>query len=64
MKQQQSISSDNVSRGGRILNKAMFYLILAITLSRAERVFDRCRTAGTCITRYVDGRAPESEPEH
>jgi hypothetical protein len=42
----------------------MFYLILAITLSKAVRVFDRCRTAGTCITRYVDGRAPESEPEH
>jgi hypothetical protein len=58
--QQQSISSDNVSRGKRILNKAMFYLILAITLSRAERVFDRCRTAGTCITRYLDDRAPES----
>jgi len=38
----------------------MFYLILAITLSRAVRVFDRCRTAGTCITRYVDDRVPES----
>jgi hypothetical protein len=62
--QQQSISSDNVSRARRILNKSMFYLILAITLSKAERVFDRCRTAGTCITRYVDGRAPQSEPEH
>ena len=58
--QQQSLSSDNVSRGRRILNKLMFYLILAITLSKAERVFDRCRTAGTCITRYVDDRAPES----
>jgi hypothetical protein len=38
----------------------MFYFILAITLGKAERVFDRCRTAGTCITRYVDDRAPES----
>ena len=62
--QQQSISPDNVSRGRRILNKSMLYLILAITLSRAERVFDRCRTAGTCITRYLDDRAPESGPEH
>jgi len=58
--QQQSISPDNISRGRRILNKPMFYLILAITLSRAVRVFDRCRTAGTCITRSVDDRAPES----
>jgi hypothetical protein len=58
--QQQSISPGNVSRGRRILNKSMFYLILAITLSKAVRVFDRCRTAGTCITRYVDDRAPES----
>ena len=58
--QRQSISSDTVSRGRRILNKLMFYFILAITLSKAERVFDRCRTAGTCITRYVDDRAPES----
>jgi hypothetical protein len=58
--QQQSISPDNLSRGRRILNKAVFYLILAITLSRAVRVFDRCRTAGTCITRYLDDRAPES----
>jgi len=57
--QQQSISPDNVSRGRRILNKSVFYLILAITLSRAVRVFDRCRTAGTCITRYLDDRAPE-----
>jgi hypothetical protein len=57
--QQQSISPDNISRGRRILNKPMFYLILAITLSRAVRVFDRCRTAGTCITRYLDDRAPE-----
>jgi hypothetical protein len=62
--QQQSISPDNVSRGRRILSKSMFYLILAITLSRAVRVFDRCRTAGTCITRYLDDRAPESWPEH
>jgi hypothetical protein len=38
----------------------MFYLILAITLSRAVRVFDRGRTAGTCITRCLDDRAPES----
>ena len=60
MKQQQSASPDNLSRGRRILNKSMFYLILAITLSRAVRVFDRCRTAGTCITRYLDDRAPES----
>ena len=58
--QQQSISPDNASPGRRILNKSMLYLILAITLSRAERVFDRCRTAGTCITRYVDDRVPES----
>jgi hypothetical protein len=58
--QQQSISPDNVSRGRRILNKSIFYLILAITLSKAERLFDRCRTAGTCITRYVDDRTPES----
>ncbi len=57
--QQQSISPDNISRGRRILNKPMFYLILAITLSRAVRLFDRCRTAGTCITRYLDDRAPE-----
>jgi hypothetical protein len=58
--QQQSISPDNVSRSRRILNKSVFYLILAITLSKAVRVFDRCRTAGTSITRYVDDRAPES----
>jgi len=62
--QQQSISPDNVSRGRRILNKSMFYLILAITLSKAERVSDRGRTAGTCITRYIDDRAPEPLPEH
>jgi hypothetical protein len=43
-----------------MLNKSVFYLILAITLSKAVRVFDRCRTAGTCITRYVEDRAPES----
>jgi hypothetical protein len=61
--QQQSISPRNASRSTRILHTSVIYVILAITLIKPERVFDRCRTAGTCVTRYFDGRARGPWPE-
>jgi hypothetical protein len=56
MVRQQSFSPRDVSRVTRIRRRSAIYIMLAIMLSQPKRVFDRRRTAGTCITRYLDDR--------